>query len=335
MRDFVSLLLSYLRRHVKGLAAFLTFTAVFFFVFSLYSLDTGAVEYAALLSFVFGLLFVLADFLSYRKKHRQLQDARQRILYGLEELPPAADALERDYQELLAELSDGKKKAVFEIDQKRSDMIDYFTLWAHQIKTPIAAMRLLLQSERSPQNDELAVELFGIEQYVEMVLQYLRLDEMSSDLVLRRYPLADIVRQAVRKYARVFILKKITLDFKEPDCEVLTDEKWLEFVIEQLLSNALKYTRAGTISIFMKPDAERTLMIQDTGIGIQEEDLPRIFEKGFTGYNGRMDKKSTGIGLYLCKKILTKLSHTIAVRSKVGEGTVFEIDLSSADLEVE
>lgn len=335
MHDFIRTFFSYVRRHRIGLIAYVAIAVIFLLVFSLYSLELEAVKYAALLSAFFGFVFVLADFCSYWKKHKQLLNLKNRILFSLDELPQTGDTIERDYQELLAEIFENKKNSVFEADQKRSDLIDYFTLWAHQIKTPISAMHLLLQSDQSPQNDELTMELFKIEQYVEMVLQYLRLDDMSSDLVLREYPLANIVRQAVRKYARVFILKRITLDFREPDCKVLTDEKWLVFVIEQLLSNALKYTPKGIISIYMKPEAEKTLVIRDTGIGIQEEDLPRIFEKGFTGYNGRMDKKSTGIGLYLCKKILAKLSHTISVTSKVGMGTAFEIDLSSADLEVE
>lgn len=334
-KDFFITLLYYIRRHLLGLIIYVAFAFIFYLVFSLYNLDTGAVEYAILLTAGVGAVFIMADFYSYWRRHNQLQELKNRITLSLEDLPQFSDTLEKDYQALLAELFEDKKCLVFDADAKRSELIEYFTLWAHQIKTPISAMRLLLQSEHTLENNELSMELFRIEQYVEMVLQYLRMRDMSSDLVLRRYPLADIIRQAVRKYARLFILKKITLDFREPDCDVLTDDKWLVFVMEQLLSNALKYTPKGTISIYMKPDAEKTLVIRDTGIGIQEEDLPRIFEKGFTGYNGHMDKKSTGIGLYLCRQILTKLSHSIKVTSKVGEGTAFEIDLSSARLEVE
>ena len=146
-----------------------------------------------------------------------------------------------------------------------------------------------------------------------MVLGYLKIDGTSSDLLLQNYSLLDIVRQSVRKYAYMFIRKNIILELKEMNCTVLTDEKWLVFVIEQILSNALKYTSSGKISIYMEDTEEKLLIIEDTGIGIAEEDLPRVFEKGFTGYNGRMDKKATGIGLYLCKKILDKLSHKITI----------------------
>ena len=142
------------------------------------------------------------------------------------------------------------------------------------------------------------MEVFRIEQYVDMVLQYLRLDSTAKDLVLQRCQLDAVVRQTVRKYAKLFILKKIQLVFQETKWEVLSDEKWLCFLLEQLLSNALKYTpEGGKISIFL--DGETNLVIADTGIGIAPEDLPRVFEKGFTGNNGRMDKKPTGIALPL------------------------------------
>ena len=148
------------------------------------------------------------------------------------------------------------------------------------------------------------MELFKIEQYVEMVLSYLRMEEMSSDLAFEEYQLDDIVRQAVRKYSQMFILKRIRLDFQPLQRAVLTDEKWLVFVVEQILSNALKYTKEGSISIYLTTYREKLMLaIRDTGIGISREDLPRVFEKGFTGYNGRADKKSTGIGLYLCKRL--------------------------------
>lgn len=154
-----------------------------------------------------------------------------------------------------------------------------------------------------------------------MVLQYLRLESISSDMVLRSYNLCDIVRQALKKYAMSFIGKKITLDFEPFEEWVITDEKWITFVIEQVLSNSLKYTQSGTITIRMENKGVKTLVIEDTGIGISPEDLPRIFDRGFTGYNGRMYKKSTGIGLYLCKPVANKLSHTLEVTSTVGEGT--------------
>ena len=238
-------------------------------------------------------------------------------------LPEPDSLIEADYQELVRAVCADSARARSEADLKMQDMLDYYTLWAHQIKTPIAAMDLLLQEDDSPHRGELEMELLKIGQYVEMVLSYLRLDSDSTDYVLREYPLDDILRQAVRKFAKMFILKKITLDFQETGKTVLTDEKWLLFVVEQVLSNALKYTPAGgTIRIY---GDGATVVIADNGIGIREEDQARVFEKGFTGYNGRADKKSTGIGLYLCRQVMDRLNHGISLTSRPGQGTLVRL----------
>ena len=204
---------------------------------------------------------------------------------------------------------------------------DFFALWAHQIKTPIAALNLLLQGEKQ----DAAVcrqELFKIESYVEMALNYLRFEEMSNDLVLERNSLEQLVRQVVKKYAAIFIYNHISIQLEHLNYTVLTDEKWFCFALEQILSNALKYTKQGSVKI----SAEETenglqIFVKDTGIGIKREDLPRIFEKGFTGYNGRMDKKASGLGLYLCKGVCEKLGHEIRVVSEEGEGTTVILTL--------
>ncbi len=248
------------------------------------------------------------------------------------QLPAPTNAIEHQYQELLQILLKNKHDLTVQADSKQKDLVEYFTLWTHQIKTPIAAMRLLLQSEQTVQTSELEMELFKIEQYVQFVLQYLRLENMSNDLVFKKYEVDTIIKQAIRKNTKMFIRKKIILNYTDVYCTVLTDEKWLLFVIDQILSNALKYTKKGSISIFMK---NKRLIIEDTGIGIRAEDLPRVFDKGFTGYNGRALKQSTGIGLYLCKQILTKLSHGIAIESEVGKGTKVIIDLETNEIGVE
>ena len=253
----------------------------------------------------------------------------------LENLPEPADLLEQDYQQVIRQVFLAKGRMESEFSVKYRNMTDYYTMWAHQIKTPIAAMRLLLQSEPYPQREELIEQLFRTEQYVEMVLQYMRTESGGKDLVIRQYPLEEIVRQAVRKYAKSFIRKKIALEFSELKGTVVTDEKWLGFVVEQILSNALKYTKKGSISIYMDPESPRTLVIEDTGIGIAPEDLPRIFENGFTGYNGRSGKKSTGIGLYLCRNVMDRLSHTISIESEVGKGTKVRLGLEHVPIQVE
>ncbi len=330
---FFSFLIQYIKKHIKTIILISIFIFSFVIIFSLYNLPVEAVWYSSLLCIVFGIIFLLADFVEYYKRHKLLTELQNQITLSIDELPSPKDLLEKDYQSLIAVLYSDKIDFVSKSDSNRTNLIDYYTLWVHQIKTPIAAMRLLLQSKETQENDELLMELFKIEQYVEMVLGYLRLDSDYTDFILKKYRLDSIVKQAVRKFAKQFIRKKISLDYTESDTEVITDEKWLVFAIEQILSNALKYTNQGKILIYTIDG--KTLVIEDTGIGIEAEDLPRVFEKGFTGYNGRNDKKSTGIGLYLCKQILTKLGHTITIESETGKGTRVKIGLDTVKLNIE
>ena len=297
-------------------------------------LNLEAIMYSTYLVLFTGSGLALFDFRKYVRRYKLLITTYYNRSYSLEGMPIPQDLIEETYQILVETLS----KEILELKQQMSrqeeEANDYYTLWTHQIKTPIAAMRLILQNQKYREETEnqderilLEGELFKIEQYAEMALGYLRLDSMSQDLVLKQYKLYDIVAKALKKYAICFMSKKLSINIEPFETEVVTDEKWLQFVIEQMISNSIKYTHEGSIYIGMKD--EYTLMISDTGIGIQSEDLPRIFERGFTGYNGRMDKKSTGIGLYLCKKVTHKLGHTLEVSSTLGKGTTFYIGFQS------
>ncbi len=327
------LFFEYLKRHKQCICLLCLFSFVFITVFYLCNLPLAEVLYALVLCIFILILLVAIDFSKFYKKHRQLLLLKREISFGLDNLPTPDNLIEEDYTQLLRHLYSDKNMLLSIADKEKSDMLDYYTLWVHQIKTPIAGMRLLLQSESKEQNLALEGELFKIEQYVEMVLSYLRIGSDSNDFVFKRYQLEDMTKQAVRKYAKLFIKKKISVELGDLQAEVLTDEKWFLFVMEQILSNALKYTNQGSIKIYLLE--KQKLVIEDTGIGIEPEDLPRVFEKGYTGYNGRCDKKSTGIGLYLCKKIMKKLGHSILITSKIGEGTKVVMDITSILLHVE
>ena len=320
------MLLAYLKRQYKLLLLLAGAVCIFAAVFALYDLPLEAVVYAGVLCLALGLVLFAVGYSRFLRRHRELRQLLRQAGEKALPLPLARGLLEEDYQALLRAVCQDRARLAAENENRLRELTDYYSLWAHQIKTPIAAMDLLLQEDDSPRRGELETELLKIRQYVEMVLSYLRLDSDSTDYVLREYPLDDILRQAVRKFAKMFILKKITLDFQETGKTVLTDEKWLLFVVEQVLSNALKYTPAGgTIRIY---GDGATVVIADNGIGIREEDQARVFEKGFTGYNGRADKKSTGIGLYLCRQIMDRLNHSISLTSRPGQGTLVRLDLS-------
>ena len=306
------------------LAAFLLFSALFAVSFWLYHLPIRAVWYPAALCLVLGLGLLLLDFRAVRVRHETLQILLRQLPVLPQELPAAPEIAEADYAALTAALCSQQSRLLTQMNGRYQDMIDYYTLWAHQIKTPIASMRLSLQAEDSARSRRLLQELSRTEQYVEMVMVYIRLDG-GSDLVLRSCSVDAIVRASVRRFAGEFITHRLKLDYTPLDVSCVTDEKWLRFVVEQVLSNALKYTREGGISIYL--EAPKTLVIRDTGIGIAPEDLPRIFEKGFTGYNGRGDQKASGLGLYLCRRVCAKLGHTITAESTPDHGTAIRIGL--------
>ena len=326
MREFAT----YLRRHLWQLVLLAAALAVFAGVFYLYRMPPEAVFYAALLTALPGALLFLAGFLRYVHRHRRLRYLLEQGVWTPDQLPSCRDLTEEDYQQMLEDLSIRLRRAQGALEEAQTEMRDYYTLWAHQIKTPLAARDLILQVEGGDRAGELRAQLLQTEQYVEMVLAFVRSTADTTDFLIRRCVLEDLVRQSVRRLAPLFIRKDIRLELEDLSAEVVTDEKWLCFVLEQVLSNALKYTpRGGTITISARGMA---LTVRDTGAGIAPEDLPRVWEKGYTGRNGRADKRSTGIGLYLCRKVLSRLGHTISIASHPGEGTAVTIDLTTREI---
>ncbi len=304
---------------------------IFCLVLFLYDMMGEAVYYATLLSVVLLLVVVIVDFYGFYQKDKYLEHIMSLEYIDIGDLPVASTFIEQHYQQLLNEMQILHQTLENQYDESYQEMIDYFTLWVHQIKIPIAAIRLLIQSQDYHQND-LLVQILKIEQYVDMALHYIKMKHMSSDLQIKEYALGDIVDEVIKKEAIFFIQKRIKLDKQPIESMILTDEKWISFVIEQILSNALKYTKEGKISIYEK---DKVLYIEDTGIGIKEEDLPRVFEKGFTGYNGRLDKKASGLGLYLCKQIMDNLGYQIHIQSVVNQGTIVSLDFHVDSLVVE
>ena len=320
-------------------------------IFFLYQLPIEPRVYVTVFWLITGICACLNGFYRYRKKVEQLELIAAAPDINLSQMDSPVGQDERFQQEIMQQLNQMRIDVENASQKSSEDMTDYYTMWAHQIKTPIFALRLLLQ-ESPEENKEKLSELFKIEQYVEMVLGYLRTEDMSSDLKLSRCSLDRIIRDQIHKYAGIFVSKKLTLTYESISQDVLTDEKWLGFVIGQILSNALKYTRTGGIRIYLEKklsldtddvsisigndDCNKvenlTLVIEDTGIGIRAEDIPRIFEKGYTGVNGRDDNRATGIGLYLSNKIMRKLGHRLYITSAEGKGTKVFLEFSVEDL---
>ena len=326
-------LLKYIRQIRRKIIIFILFVLVFLSAFILYHLPVEAVIYPAIICAIVGAGFLIYDYFGALRKHKELEEIKKFTAELMDVFPEKVSIEASDYQQIIEKLRDEKLQLKTQMEFKYTDMADYYAVWVHQIKTPIASMRLNLQNEDTELSRRLTYDLFRIEQYVDMVLCYFRLDSDSTDYVFKEYELDDIVKQAVHKFAGQFIRRGIKLNYKPLTEKVITDEKWLLFVIEQVLSNALKYTMEGSITISI--EKPKTLCIKDTGIGIAPEDLPRVFEKGYTGYNGRSDKKASGLGLYLCRRICSKLGYTIKAESLLDSGTEIRINLEKQDIEFE
>ena len=311
----------FLKHHLYSRRFILLLLLIVFSIMGMFAFifedERSLLEYQLLLAFLLASFFFGMDLASAYKEYRnQLFYASGRPQTALEVL----------LFEKLALLEMDKKNRAIEEREKLNDLMDYYTLWAHQIKTPIAASSLLVgEIEDKKVKNQLEQELFKIESYVNIVLQYLRLESFHEDLVLKKENLEDLVKEIVKKYAIFFIQKGLSLHLHDLDRTIITDRKWFVVILEQVLSNSLKYTSQGGIEIYFQED---TLYIKDSGLGIQDADLLRVFERGFSGYNGRLTQQSSGLGLYLSKKIADELGHQISIASQVGQGTTVMISFS-------
>ena len=311
----------FLKHHLYSRRFILSLLLIVFSIMGMFAFifedGRSLLEYQLLLAFLLTSFFLGMDLASAYKEYRnQLFYASGRPQTALEVL----------LFEKLALLEMDKKNHAIEEREKLNDLMDYYTLWAHQIKTPIAASSLLVgEIEDKKVKNQLEQELFKIESYVNIVLQYLRLESFHEDLVLKKENVEDLVKEIVKKYAIFFIQKGLSLNLHDLDRTIITDRKWFVVILEQVLSNSLKYTSQGGIEIYFQED---TLYIKDSGLGIQDADLLRVFERGFSGYNGRLTQQSSGLGLYLSKKIADELGHQISIASQVGQGTTVMISFS-------
>ena len=415
MENIMKIFVSYIKTNVLWVvfcAVLILFQMVFM---RLSGMKQNDCIYGVILESMVFIIVFFSGFINYLIKYNKLKRISLLDIDEQSDMPETSECVEQLYQEIVENQIISRKEIKADKDKADSEMLQYYGMWVHQIKTPIAAMRLLLQTDisefaadnenKSEENinavelkseykesinatgldteyidtdnkedelekiylgfgeikKELSNELFQIEQYTEMALQYQRVQSETNDFVLEKVKLDKVIRESIRKYAKIFIRKKLAMNYDGTDITVVSDEKWLGFIIEQLLSNAVKYTKSGSITISigmntLKTDAlnnvdkeelkykncenvfdriekgnkSRSIFVEiaDEGIGISAEDIPRVFEKGYTGYNGHENKTSTGIGLYLCKQAADKLGHRLEIESEEKKGTKVRVYLT-------
>lgn len=317
--------------YFKDRLLFLTVQLILFVILAvvlmMFGMGTG------FLAVVFGIWFV--PLLSYvvleLAKHKRFYDELSGVLEQLERkylLPEVVEApsfLEgRLLHQMLKETAKAMHEHVNQYRDLQKEYRDYIEAWVHEVKTPIASARLIIGNNENPATKGIDYELKKIEDNVEQVLYYARSQNVSQDFIVKRLSLKAVVIEAVRRSSRDFINKRIAVDLDGVEGAVYSDAKWLGFILHQIIGNAVKYSEAGTGKVKISTVQEGKvlrLVIEDNGIGIVDRDLNRVWEKGFTGENGRLYNKSTGIGLYLCKSLCEKLGLGISLDSQAGEGT--------------
>lgn len=313
----MTLLISYIKDHLSWVLVWAFSLLFLLFLFVLYRLHLEIYIFFFLIVFLLAIVFLGCDFLQYRRIHKILSK------YNADTVHLALDEKVRNlYQKdlfRLLQIQNEKLEAVAnDKDRFIQENTDFYTMWIHQVKLPIAAMNLLLEEEEVDR-PSYKTQLLRLDQYTDMVLAAIRMHSKQSDFLFSWVSLDSMIRTSIRYFSTQFIINNIRLEYETVDLKIITDEKWFVFVLEQVLSNSLKYTnKNGVIQIYLEQD---WLVIEDNGIGIDQSDLARVFEKGFTGYNGRSYLKATGMGLYLCKEILSKLSSSIRIESKLGQYT--------------
>lgn len=315
----MKLLLNFLfeRRIIYGM--YLVFWGLIFLTFYLYELSLMPFWDGFLFTIFVLLVYSFVSFYRYFRKQKQLEllATKDLQLNSLIFFPKTESLSEKTYQDALRLVLDAKNEQQEALQQSQKEMLDDFGLWLHQIKTPVAALDLLIQSgQLEPRT--MKNELFKINEYLQMILNYMRQNLEQTDLVFQQFAIDKVIKTVVKKYATFFSQKNLSLELENLTGTVYSDQKWLIFILEQIIFNAIKYTKNGTISITFE---KNQLTIQDTGMGIRSEDLPRVFEKGYTGMNGREQQRASGLGLYLSQQAANKLGCQLYIESQVKKGT--------------
>ena len=232
---------------------------------------------------------------------------------------PETSVIEANYADLVRQL----QRIIIELKaEKRNDnvaLLELVELWSHQMKVPLSAVKLMSETGETA---DLDLEIDEMLHYLNLMLNMVRLKQSSTDYHFETFDLSAVASESIKKYARFFIAKNLSVDLKPFKYRLTSDRKWFQFAFEQVLYNAVKYTEKGKITIDCQ---DGILMVTDTGIGISSQDLPRIFETGYTGYNGHMTEKSSGLGLSQTKMVLENLDFNIDITSEVGVGTQIKI----------
>lgn len=317
--------------YIKDKALFLSINIMIFIIIALviYSADVASVIIFLLFCIWFLplLTYMFLEYIKYRRYFNAVESVLDNLdkKYLLPEVVKEPNFMVgEEINYIFKILSRDMHENVKYYKNMQEEYREYIEMWVHEIKTPIASTKLLIENNNNEITRKIDTQIDKIENFVEQVLYYSRSDEVSKDYIIKKIELSKVVKNVIKKNQRDFINKKISLQLGDLNEIIYSDTKWIEFILNQIVVNAIKYSKGkkDKIQIESKKVANAVILtVQDNGVGIIERDINRVFEKGFTGENGRKFGKSTGIGLYLCKKLCVKLGLGLQIESKVNEGT--------------
>lgn len=288
-------LLCFLKKNLNSILFFISINAIYFIVCYLNNVDIRVFIQGFEICLIVFFIYLVIKYFDFQK---ELSNDEK-----IEELEKQIENMRNDYISW------------------QKDIQEYFSMWVHQIKTPITCLEILTED-----NKEMKMQLKSIDNYTNMAINYLKLNLHEKDMDISAVDVDNLLNMLIKKYSLLFINSHISLDFRKNGLKCITDSKWLSVLLEQILSNAIKYSENSQIILdSFKKDNSVVILIEDHGIGIPEEDINRIFDKGYSGFNGRLKQKSSGLGLYLAKSIADKLEITLKVDSTVGQGSKFYV----------
>ena len=321
------------RRYWKNRIPFLLTNLICMVALIVFLLVCGnSISVVLLILVVWAVVLLSGLFLTYWKRKQQMQRlldmagwlSERYLISEVMELPEQAE--DPVYYQLLKMAGKSMLEQIGEVRRERLEYKEYIEQWIHEIKTPITAMKLLCENHRTDWTKELLLELEKTNRFTEQALYYARSEHTEKDYSVREMSLSQVVHQAIADNKYLLLQSGVRLEVEEMADTVYSDEKWVRFILNQLIANVVKYRSGQPVLRFStrRQQDQVILVVEDNGIGISPADLPRVFEKGFTGQNGRMVQQSTGIGLYLCKRLCDKLGIGIAAESS-GQGTAISL----------
>ena len=273
------------------------------------------------------IFFVTGVIINYWKKNKYIKNI-EKIMDGLDEKYLISEVIDKPKREenlaYYKLLKRANKSMLENVTDVKNTQKEYIESWVHEIKIPITSAKLLCENNKSEITNKIDEEIEEINNYVEQALFYARLDQVSNDFMIRKIKLADVIKNVLSRNKKIMIQNNMKVELKNTDVSAYSDEKWLEFILNQIIINSIKYKKEQNATIIIETTENKEnvkLKIKDNGIGIKKSEIDRIFDKGFTGTNGRNQKKSTGIGLYLCKRLCEEIGMNLKAESIENEYT--------------